>query len=396
MKTSQIKALIKKRATASLEQGDISIVVNQDGASTDGVDVNASEPMSLTEPDLSIADQPEVDAVVGASETADASQLDEGNIDGDIQDTDTSIGEGEEAIEALESYLTHVRTLKASGMPISAATVESLHLGVSAALGRWNTSAAEIGIPSQESVAVNQVASLEAMEAELVATMESLGEKVEELVGQHGEQVGNLLGGVKTSLGKQVARLDAAIASAKRLGDKSAIGNVNSGAAITLGAKSSADALKGIVAISDTVSDIISAKLAAAGSAGSEDETVAALLGNDSAKRFWSSYATTQKGNSLGGDAVHKAIAATAVDVNGDVVAIDPQDVVEAAEKLKSAIESVVAANGDFAGEGEPSHGFQSVQATSFKAIRDVVEGAVDYIVESVKLAESAGSAEAA
>ena len=123
MKTSAIKArlLAARNPTPSLEQGDISIVVNQDGEqSTDGIDINASAPPELSEPDLSIADQPEVDDVVSVAETDQAGTLDEGNLDGEAQETDQAIQEGEDALQALESYRNHIRELRAAKMPVSA------------------------------------------------------------------------------------------------------------------------------------------------------------------------------------------------------------------------------------------------------------------------------------
>lgn len=215
MKTSVLKsALLKKRA--SMEQGDISIVVNQDGKETDGVDPAASMPPELTDPTASIADQPEVDEAVAPATTDDAATLDEGDIGGQIAQDDAGVQEGEDALEAMESYLGTIRRLRAERMPVSQASIEALNVGIDAALGRWNITAREIGImPSHESFAANPMASLESMEKELVASMEGIADKINDFVRENISRVADVVVGMQRSAAKQKARLEAVVKSAQ-------------------------------------------------------------------------------------------------------------------------------------------------------------------------------------
>ncbi len=207
MKTSVLKsALLKKRA--SMEQGDISIVVNQDGKETDGVDPAASMPPELTDPTASIADQPEVNEAVAPATTDDAATLDEGDIAGQMAQDDAGVQEGEDALEAMESYLGTIRRLRAERMPVSQASIEALNVGIDAALGRWNITAREIGImPSHESFAANPMASLESMEKELVASMEGIADKINDFVNKNTSRLFDLIDNIGRTAVKQKARL---------------------------------------------------------------------------------------------------------------------------------------------------------------------------------------------
>lgn len=226
MKTSAMKALLAKKRTPALEQGDIQITVNQDGKETDGLDVGAVAPPELTDPTAPIAEQPEVDDVLDAGNTDENATLDEGNIEGDAAAADTAITEGEETLETLETYRLEVRRLIDAKMPVSQATVEALHVGVEAAMAKWNISAAEMGIPSVESFTANPVASLEAMEREIEVSMEGIIDSVNDFVSKLGNKMTDFVIGVKRNLEKEKGRLAAVMQRADALATVKQVPNI--------------------------------------------------------------------------------------------------------------------------------------------------------------------------
>lgn len=218
MKTSAMKALLAKKRAPGLEQGDIQITVNQDGKETDGVDLGASAPPELTDPEAPIADQPEVGEVLDADNTAENDELEAGEADAELQEGDEAINAGEEAVEALEAYRQEVRRLIDSKMPVSQLTVEALHVGIESAMAKWNVSAVEMGIPSVESFSANTTASLEAMEQQIVASMEGIIDSIDGFIRKQFNNVVDIFVGVKRNLEKEKTRLSAVTGNLRGIG----------------------------------------------------------------------------------------------------------------------------------------------------------------------------------
>ena len=262
MKTSAMKALLAKKRAPGLEQGDIQITVNQDGKETDGVDLGASAPPELTDPEAPIADQPEVGEVLDADNTAENDELEAGEADAELQEGDEAISAGEEAVEALEAYRQEVRRLIDSKMPVSQLTVEALHVGIESAMAKWNVSAAEMGIPSVESFSANTTASLVAMEQQIVASMEGIIDNIDGFIRKQFNNVVDLFVGVKRNLEKEKTRLQAVAGSVKGVGfvkELPAITNVkiiDRVETVTLDAKNSRAVLGNISELSNSTSEV--------------------------------------------------------------------------------------------------------------------------------------------
>lgn len=207
MKLSQIKNRLKTTRAVSTEQGDISITVNQGEQENPAVDPAASMPPELTDPSASIADQPEVTDTLAEVDSDKADVLNEAETTAEVNDLDAGIDAGEEAIETLESYRAHIHQLNKSGMPITLATIESFTIGIEHAVGRFNISAAEFGIPSTESFSCNPSASLEALDKQIVASMEGISDSISAWYNEMDSKLFELFNGVERNFKKQIERL---------------------------------------------------------------------------------------------------------------------------------------------------------------------------------------------
>lgn len=480
MKTSAMKALLAKKRTPSLEQGDIQITVNQDGKETDGVNLGASEPPELTDPTASIANQPEVGEVLDAGNTDENAMLDEQNIEGDAAAADAAVTEGEETLETLETYRLEVRRLIDAQMPVSQATVEALHVGVESAMAKWNISAAEMGIPSVESFTANPIASLEAMEREIVVSQEGIVDSINDFVNKLGNKLQDFIVGVKRNLEKEKGRLATVVQRADALATVKQVPNITNKKIIdnielaVQDAKNSAAVLANLNSINSGIAgaitnraddvakavDTLIGKVAAAGNTGDgldgrfadefRNEITNILFADNNMIKFWV-WAKPVTANFFSNWAFLASVAKELMDVVTyktpalwrskrpgaailkEVPALLPRDAKAAAGNTIQAIDAALkhredysgtakklqamldnkfkAAEGDARSQGDKKVGknlnevrtmvriMYDIEYAILKGVRYSVPGTVDYIIESLKLAEQAdkaGSAPAA
>lgn len=218
MKISQIRSKLLTTRQPSTEQGDISITVNQGEQDNPAVDAAAGMPPELTDPTASIADQPEVDDALAEADSDKTDMLN--STDAETEMTEAGIGAdaAEEAVETLESYRSHVAKLRASGMPVSTATIEALTIGIEHAIGRFNITAAELGMPSTESFHANAPKSLVALENMITVSQEGIIDSLNDFFNKYISKYHDFVVGVQRSLTSQNKRLDKVIASATGIG----------------------------------------------------------------------------------------------------------------------------------------------------------------------------------
>lgn len=268
MKISQIRSKLLTTRQPSTEQGDISITVNQGEQDNPAVDAGAGMPPELTDPTASIADQPEVDDALAEVDSTANDDLGVADSSAEMSGAEEGIAAGEEAVETLESYRTHIRNLKKSGMPVSLATIESLNIGIEHAVGRFNLKAAEIGVPSTESFTANPAASLEALEKVITISQEGIIESVNDFVLKWANKFSDLITGVKGGLQKQTKRLDEVIKTANSLnvsGELPKITNkgvIDSVELVTLESKTGAEVLKKLQDVNGGIADMFTNRIA--------------------------------------------------------------------------------------------------------------------------------------
>lgn len=268
MKLSHVKKRLVAARTVSTEQGDISITVNQGEQDNPAVDPAASMPPELTDPTAPIADQPEVTDTLSAIDSDKADDLAAADDIAEMSDAEAGIAAGEEAVETLESFRAHIHALKASGMPVSQATVEALTVGIEHAVGRFNIKAAEMGAPSTESFSANATASLESLEKAITVSQEGIIESINDFVLKWGNKFSDLITSVKGGLQKQAKRLDQVTATANSLNVSGELpkitskGIIDSVELVTLDSKTGADVLKKLNDVNGGIQDMFTNRIA--------------------------------------------------------------------------------------------------------------------------------------
>lgn len=267
MKISQIRSKLLATRTPSTEQGDIQITVNQGEQDNPAVDAGASMPPELTDPTASIADQPEVTDTLAEVDSDKSDMLDSTDAETEMSEAGFGADAAEEAVETLESYRAHVTKLRASGMPVSTATIEALTIGIEHAVGRFNLKASELGMPSTESFHANTPQSLAALEKMITVSQEGIIDSLNDFFNKYISKYHDFVVGVQRGLASQNKRLDKVIASATGIGAVSNLpvitnkGVIDKVESIVLDSTSGATALDKLKTVNGGIVDMFNTRI---------------------------------------------------------------------------------------------------------------------------------------